>query len=291
MIYGISSETSSSMHLMSDCCLNTGNPFSFMFKKLIELLSDSAVESPELSREIHSLQQGLQEKVLQRKLKLKRGRCHVMHEMKNALTGILSCAHVLHDDALKHEDREEFLSLIRREVERIVGMAGEFNEHRNESANTLYFQDFTVDAFFATLTPLVEKYTLAERNIALCVDAEYTGPIRIDIEKIQQAFMNIIYNARDAMPEGGSLTIRSRVINKETLLFEFIDKGCGMSPEMLEHIFEPFTTEGKKLGTGLGMAIVKEIVDEHHGKVEVESAPGEGTTVRILLPLTQTLRS
>ncbi len=89
-------------------------------------------------------------------------------------------------------------------------------------------------------------------NIGLRVNVEFTDSIQMDMEKIQHAFMNIVYNACDAMPDGGSFTIRSRLFDDDIVLFEFIDSGCGMSPEMRKRIFKPFATEGKALGTGLG---------------------------------------
>ena len=287
MAYGISSETSFSMHLISSNDLKAGNPFFSMFKKLIVLLSESTVEFPEIVREIHNVQQDLKRTVQRRKGKIEKERCRVMHEMKNTLTGILSCAHVLNSDTLAYEDRQEFMSLIGREIDRIVGMAENFSEHCDERAEPLEIQRLSVGELFATIIPVIETHTLAGRNITLQVDADYTGEIQIDVEKVQQAFMNIVYNARDAMPDGGALTIRSRLFDNETVLFEFIDSGCGMSPEMQERIFEPFVTEGKPLGTGLGMAIVKEVIDEHQGTVEIESVLEEGTTVRIWLPIYQ----
>ena len=285
MIYDISSESSSSMQFMTSGCLKEENPFFRMFKRLIDLLAESTVETSELVREISALQHYLKENVQRRRGDFEKDRCQVMHEMKNALTGILSCAHALNGEELEAGDRQEFMHLIGREIGRIVGMTEEFSDR--DSANRLHLQDFSVADFFSTLNPLVEKYTLSERKIKLVVDARYSGPMRVDVEKIQKTFMNIIYNARDAMPDGGTLQIGSRLIDGETLLFEFIDNGCGMSPEMLGRIFEPFATEGKTLGTGLGMAIVKEIVDEHQGKIEIESILGEGTTVRIFLPVFQ----
>ena len=67
--------------------------------------------------------------------------------------------------------------------------------------------------------------------------------------------------------------------------FEFIDTGCGIPPELQTRMFQPLVTEGKPHGTGLGMAFVKDILDKHHAHIEVESVVGQGTTIRILLPV------
>ena len=134
---------------------------------------------------------------------------------------------------------------------------------------------------------MIANHVLAGKAITLQVETLYAGPIQIDVESIQQAFMNLVYNARDAMPEGGVLTIRSRLLEDGMVQFEFIDTGCGMSADIVERLFDPFVTAGKPFGTGIGMTIVKEILDEHHGKIEVESVVNEGTTVRLILPTIQ----
>src|SRR5262249_23604245 len=102
--------------------------------------------------------------------------------------------------------------------------------------------------------------------------------------KLLRVFYNIASNAADAMPEGGTLCV-STGRQKDRLLIEFTDTGTGMTPEVRARIFEPFMTHGKSHGTGLGMSIVKKIVDDHNGTIEIESEPGKGTSVKIFLPL------
>lgn len=105
----------------------------------------------------------------------------------------------------------------------------------------------------------------------------------MDPERLRRAFHNVVDNARDAMPEGGVLRVATG--ERDGLLrVEFADEGAGMAEEVRRRVGEPFFTSGKQRGTGLGMAMVKKIVGEHGGRVEIESAPGKGTTVRLLLP-------
>ncbi len=85
------------------------------------------------------------------------------------------------------------------------------------------------------------------------------------------------------MPEGGSLTIRSSRHEKQVCV-ELIDSGCGMPSELVNRIFEPFKTRGKASGTGLGMAIVKDIIDAHQAEIEVERVENQGICFRIFLP-------
>jgi len=105
----------------------------------------------------------------------------------------------------------------------------------------------------------------------------------VDTVKICRAFVNVIKNAVDAMPEGGRLIMKSEVVG-EFVSFTFRDSGVGMSSETLKRISSPlFTTKAK--GMGFGLAICRRFVEAHGGGVSIESTEGEGTTVRVNLPL------
>jgi two-component system cell cycle sensor histidine kinase/response regulator CckA len=138
-----------------------------------------------------------------------------------------------------------------------------------------------------------------DRNIRIKTRFEAaSGAINGDPTLLQNAFLNLAVNARDAMPEGGLLTFATRDVelgaddpaNPDLPPGRYVevtvrDTGVGMAPEVLEKVFEPFyTTKPVSKGTGLGLATVYGTVQEHHGAVQVQSRPGQGTTVRILLP-------
>jgi signal transduction histidine kinase len=111
-------------------------------------------------------------------------------------------------------------------------------------------------------------------------------PIWIDPIRLEQVVMNLAINARDAMPGGGTLTIASALRDTDgTTRVELSvrDTGTGIAPEQQEHVFEPFFTT-KSTGTGLGLATVYAIVTESGGDVALTSAPGQGTTIRLLFP-------
>jgi signal transduction histidine kinase len=101
--------------------------------------------------------------------------------------------------------------------------------------------------------------------------------------------LNLILNAAEAMPDGGSLTIRSRVVrggDKSTqVAVEFKDTGAGMSVEQQKRAFKTVLATTKAKGTGLGLAIVGRIIETHHGQIKILSRPGRGTTMRVLLPV------
>jgi signal transduction histidine kinase len=111
-------------------------------------------------------------------------------------------------------------------------------------------------------------------------------------DQIRQVFSNLLLNARDAMPEGGTLHIRTRAVRCVDNLRIWVriliaDTGTGIAPEIIGDIFEPFvTTKGEK-GTGLGLWIVRGIVHNHEGRISVRSRPGKGTVFQIDLPVTK----
>src|SRR5437016_3441336 len=125
---------------------------------------------------------------------------------------------------------------------------------------------------------------VAERSIRVIADlGDAVGALALDARELHKAFLNLVVNAIDAMEPGGTLTVRSRrgEDGKVEILVE--DTGCGMDEETRAHIFELFFTT-KPSGTGLGMSIVRSAMERHGGQVEVDSAPGRGTRVRVVLP-------
>jgi CheY-like chemotaxis protein len=107
-----------------------------------------------------------------------------------------------------------------------------------------------------------------------------------DAGQMQQVLLNLAINARDAMPSGGTLTLRAGSQDEE-VFFEVEDTGSGIDDTTRAHLFEPFfSTKELGKGTGLGLAVVHGIVVEHGGRIEVESRPGEGSRFRVVLPTT-----
>lgn len=145
-----------------------------------------------------------------------------------------------------------------------------------------------------------ETFSLTRREYRIHSDlADRVLPIKVDPTQIEQALLNLLINAADAMPRGGDIFLGSRLVmaaddNAVDDLAEAVphaeisvrDSGCGMDADTLEHIFEPFfTTKGLSGGTGLGLASTYGIVRAHGGLINVESRPGEGSVFRISFPL------
>ena len=103
--------------------------------------------------------------------------------------------------------------------------------------------------------------------------------------RLNQVFLNLLNNARQAIKDNGTITISTGVENDRALI-TFSDDGVGIERENLKKIFDPgFTTKGVGVGTGLGLSICYQIIQDHHGTIDAESTPGEGTTFTIRLPL------
>jgi signal transduction histidine kinase len=141
----------------------------------------------------------------------------------------------------------------------------------------------SIDAVVREAQPLLARLLGDRIQLELALDAD-RATVRVDIGQIEQLILNLAANARDAMPDGGRLRIAS-VARDQAVLLEIEDDGCGMSAELLERVFEPFfTTKAPGKGTGLGLAQVHGIVEQHRGEVEVRSEVGQGTRVRLSLP-------
>lgn len=124
---------------------------------------------------------------------------------------------------------------------------------------------------------------LTRRGASVFRDIGYAGEIHVDRGRFLRLLLNIVKNAEEAIPQDGSLTLRTR-LDGNFVKFEVQDNGCGIPPEILPKIFEPFVTHGKTKGTGLGMAIAKSMVEAHNGQIWLDSRQGEGTTCHISLP-------
>jgi signal transduction histidine kinase len=119
--------------------------------------------------------------------------------------------------------------------------------------------------------------------IEIGTELNETAPVKGDAAELREALVNIIFNAMDAMPEGGTITVKSGQENGSAIL-SVTDTGIGIPDEIREKVFEPFFTTKASKGTGLGLSVTYSIITHHGGNIEVESAPGKGATFYIRLP-------
>ncbi|MFU8802998.1 MAG: GAF domain-containing protein [Bradymonadaceae bacterium] len=141
-----------------------------------------------------------------------------------------------------------------------------------------------LNQFIDEVRELLEK-ELAARKVELDIKLDYGGEAWLDVAKMKRAILNLARNAADAMATGGSFAMHVwHDVEPDEIVFTFGDKGRGIPLEIRDHIFESFVTEGKADGTGLGLAVVKKIVDDHEGTITFDSALGQGTTFIIRIP-------
>ena len=205
----------------------------------------------------------------------------IIHDIKNPM-GIIRLSAQIIKRRSKDPETEKLADDMMRQIDRFVTMTQEILDF-SRGVSAMNIQETDVNQVFSIVLVLL-RTDLTQRNIEIVEHLQFTGTALLDAEKMTRVFYNLAGNAADAMPKGGTLTITSANRNGK-LVIEFNDTGIGMPPEIKAKIFEPFVTHGKKHGTGLGMAIVKKIVDDHKGEIEIDTEVGKGTTVRLLLPL------
>jgi two-component system, sporulation sensor kinase E len=205
----------------------------------------------------------------------------VAHEVRNPLGIIKNSAQILESKPLTSARKKEIVNFIIEESERINRVIDNFLQFartpkmKKEKTNINDVLDRTMR--------LVSD-TLAKNDIEVIKDYTDSIPlIRADSSQLQQLFLNLILNSIEAMPKGGDLKISTQLENRKIRIV-FSDTGCGISGRLKNKIFEPFYTT-REHGTGLGLAIVHKIVENHEGKITLESKVGKGSTFNILLPI------
>ncbi|MFQ5767832.1 MAG: nitrogen regulation protein NR(II) [Acidobacteriota bacterium] len=205
------------------------------------------------------------------------------HELRNPLASMSGSVQVLRAALPEHRQKErELLEIIQRESLRLDHVLKEFLAF----ARPRPFRPQRAD-----LGLILEEFVrLLENSPEVCgshqiVRAFPRGPLpcRVDVNRIKQVMWNLATNALRAMPDGGRLTISADPTSGGEVTLAFMDTGCGMSPEQIRTYFRPFQSTFQN-GTGLGSAIVYRIVHEHGGRIGVDSEPGRGTRVSIILP-------
>ncbi len=220
----------------------------------------------------------------------------VAHDFNNVLTAIIGFADLL---LLKHKPGDpSFADLmsIKNSANRAAGLTRQLLAFSRRQ--TLRPQVLEVPGHLDDLTVLLKR--LIGEQITLGVEhAPSVWPVKADLVQLEQVVVNLVVNARDAMPNGGQITLRTRNVTEQEaqgftytgmpaadyVLIEVEDSGTGMPPEILEKIFEPFfSTKELGKGTGLGLSTVYGIVKQSSGFIYVDSVVGKGTTFRIFLP-------
>ncbi len=228
----------------------------------------------------------------------------VAHDFNNLITAILGSIEVVRQVRPGSDESAEALDVIDHAAQSAAQLTQRLTAFGRRQTRAPEVIDPA--AYLDRVEPLLGR-VLGE-GIALELRAEPgIWPVRLDVTQLEQVFLNLAANARDAMPRGGKLTISAQNVVIESgdaaaagdtsssgaaeaiassyVQLRFIDTGLGMSPSVLERIFEPFyTTKEVGKGTGLGLAAVYGIVRQNGGYIEARSTPGQGSELRLLLP-------
>ena len=206
----------------------------------------------------------------------------VAHEIRNPLTVMKLLYHSLDLKFPQNDPRAKDARIIDAKI-----------EHMNKIVEQILDFARTTEPKFAPVNlnelmdelGLLVRHKLANQNIRLIRDLQADLPVVLgDAPQLEQAFLNLILNAAEAMPVGGSLTVKSRNISPTHVAVEFKDTGKGMSKELRRRAFTGALTSTKAKGSGLGLAIVGRIIDTHHGTLQIKSRLRQGTVVRVTLP-------
>jgi len=233
----------------------------------------------------------------------------IAHELNNPLATISLRTEMLIAQFSLHDPQSKSLQIIDAELKRMSTLVANLLQFSRRSSAQISTIDLREEV---TNTLELIRYHLHKYNILTVQEFSPETPlIQVDRQQLRQVFLNLFTNAADAMPKGGTLTIRTWPGEKPALnmtaplrrvttaslglpvskltqvLIEVSDTGEGISPERLERVWEPFyTTKPEGKGTGLGLAICRRIIQEHGGTIEIisDGIPGKGTSVRITLP-------
>lgn len=225
----------------------------------------------------------------------------VAHDFNNMLAGISGAAELLEMNCEENEKSHTYINMIMEIVEKAAELCSKllvFSRKRKSVFSVLDLHKLLNDVLGIFQSGLVQD---------IKVEKSYQADnalINGDASQLQNAFLNLFINARDAMPEGGRLNVRTAEIQLRTLdcqkspfqifpgMFlevQIEDNGTGMSPDLLHKIFEPFfTTKEEGKGTGLGLASVYSTIKEHQGEIKIESEVGKGSLFRLRIPLSKT---
>jgi two-component system sensor histidine kinase PilS (NtrC family) len=207
----------------------------------------------------------------------------IAHEIRNPLAAMRGSIQMLRSEMEGDTEQAQLMEIILRESDRLNKIVADYLNYARPRPAEL--KNVDISALVADTFKLLRNSAELSEEHQLKEDLP-TGPAIVsgDPEQLKQVCWNIARNALISMPDGGIFSVSLAEIDGNRLRLSFSDTGCGMTPEQVERLFEPFTsTTG---GTGLGLSIVYQIIRDHSGTINVRSRLGEGTTITIELPVT-----
>lgn len=260
-------------------------------KQFVEMRSKLRTRQQELERLNVTLSQQMEElKLTQRQLvqseKLStvgKLTAQLSHELNNPICNIQNCVEVLSRPAISREETIEYVQLIRDEVSRMAKLTRQLLDFHRPSKEE--FRPTNLNAIADNVLRMSAPQLDSKRVRLAREFANDLPELWGDADQLKQVLLNLVLNATDAMPGGGTLTIRTRGEDEHVVL-EASDTGVGMDSATREKIFDAFfTTKSEVAGVGLGLFVCYRIVRLHGGLIDVRSSPGGGSTFTIKLPI------
>jgi signal transduction histidine kinase len=204
----------------------------------------------------------------------------IVHDLRTPMTNISGFVDLMLDED-DQSTREEYAEIVSEQIKILTNMTTDILDFA-KGKTTILPRKVPVDKLVKDFAKFFEEDTKRKGfNFEWAVNT--SSMIYIDPEKINRVFMNIMKNGIEAMKKGGTFSIIADEKDGE-IVFSLRDTGKGIPEKIKDKLFDSFVTSGKKSGTGLGLAIVKKVIEEHKGKIEVDSMQDVGTTFKIYFP-------
>ncbi|MEH7237853.1 ATP-binding protein [Bacillus sp. JJ1562] len=203
------------------------------------------------------------------------------HEIRNPLASLKGFTQLQRE---KHKEDDLQYSIMEQEIDRIDSILNDLLViGKPRQINVAHCN---LKELLGYVISIIEKSEQGKNiEVDLKMDESFP-PIECDEKQMKQVFLNLIKNGFESMPEGGKLTIEGSQIADNKVSIRICDDGCGIPIDVQEKLFQPFFTT-KDYGTGLGLMVSRKIIEDHHGKINLESKEGNGTKVEIILPIAQ----
>ena len=202
------------------------------------------------------------------------------HEIKNPLASITGCIQLLRDELPYDAGRDKLMRIVLREADRLSALVGNFLLFARPPSGKS--SPISLDQAIPETISLFEKDERCRDRITIRQSGQKGLWVAMDPDHFRQVLWNLLLNAVEAIKENGWIEVRVDSTKAKQVNIRITDSGCGIPPENLSHIFDPFFTS-KPDGTGLGLSIVHTILESHGGWLEVESEDGRGTTFTVKL--------
>ncbi|MCX5710458.1 MAG: ATP-binding protein [Candidatus Omnitrophica bacterium] len=204
------------------------------------------------------------------------------HEINNPLFVISGRLELLKDNSTIGDDVREGLGIINSQAERIRKLVDRLLKFARKSV--VHLEEVSINEVIESVIPLISYHKNPDSNVIIERHlAQVLPAIKGDLNQLQEVFVNLLLNAYQSMPQGGTLNITSEAADGNSVLVKISDTGVGIKQNNLKNIFMPFYST-KSDGTGLGLSICYNIIKNHNGSIEIESVENKGTTFTIKLP-------